>query len=210
MRALKPVRRGWTNGDRAVAAKRTFSHGRQVLSLQLRSWANSRHPNKNKHWIAQQYGHGDDSNGWIATDQQNREPPCGNIRTRLSNARSKDGGGPAHTMGMCPLGGNGDEPMRGSTGCEQKPLQNQQRKCRWCGLLFQGGNFLEVDHITPKGEGARKEISNRCALYRHCHDQRHARSVVDASDKGSIVEKLDNAKGSCPVLKLQKGDNSSA
>jgi RNA-directed DNA polymerase len=66
-----------------------------------------------------------------------------------------------------------------------------------------------VDHITPKSEGGGNEISNRFALHRHCHDQRHARRVVGTYDKGSIIEELDDAKVSCPVLKPSKGGDSS-
>ncbi len=46
IRELNAVIRGWTNYYRTMAATRTFSHCQNVLYLQLRSWANSRHPNK--------------------------------------------------------------------------------------------------------------------------------------------------------------------
>jgi RNA-directed DNA polymerase len=91
-----------------------------------------------------------------------------------------------------------------------KLLQKQRGKCRWCGLFFQDGDLLEVDHITPKNQGGGNEISNRCVLHRHCHDQRHASSVAGTYDKGHIVEELDDAKASRPVLKPSKGGDSFA
>ncbi|GHO62144.1 group II intron reverse transcriptase/maturase [Ktedonobacter sp. SOSP1-52] len=208
IRELNPVIRGWTNYYRAVAAKRTFSHCGHVLYLQLRSWANSRHPNKNKHWIAQKYWHVDDGNGWIFTDQQGttlREHPQTPIQRHVKvrgTASPYDGdllywSKRLRTHSMF-------------NGMLAKLLQKQQGKCRWCGLLFQNGDLLEVDHITPKSEGGGNEISNRFALHRHCHDQRHARKVVGTSDKGYIIEELDDAKVSCPVLKPSKGGDSSA
>ncbi|MFL5655731.1 MAG: HNH endonuclease [Ktedonobacteraceae bacterium] len=54
-------------------------------------------------------------------------------------------------------------------------LQKQQGKCRWCELLFRDEDQIEIDHITPKSEGGGEEVSNKCAIHRHCHDQRHAK-----------------------------------
>ncbi len=34
---------------------------------------------------------------------------------------------------------------------------------------------IEIDHITPKSQGGGEELSNKLALHRHCHDQRHAK-----------------------------------
>jgi RNA-directed DNA polymerase len=56
-----------------------------------------------------------------------------------------------------------------------KLLQKQQGKCQWCQLFFREGDHIEIDHITPKSEGGGEELSNKFALHRHCHDQRHAK-----------------------------------
>ncbi len=50
------------------------------------------------------------------------------------------------------------------------PIRILQR----CELLFQDGDLIEIDHITPKSEGGGEELSNKFALHRHCHDERHA------------------------------------
>ena len=84
------------------------------------------------------------------------------------------------------------------------PLQ-QGGKCRWCELLFQGGDIIEIDHITPRSQGGGEELSNKCALHRHCHDQRHARHVNGTHDKGQITEEPDDANVSRPVLKPSGG-----
>jgi len=75
-----------------------------------------------------------------------------------------------------------------------KLLQKQEGKCRWWGLLFQDGDLIEVDHITPRKEGGGEELSNKCALHRHCHDERHAKRVTGAYDKGQVVEEPDEGK----------------
>ena len=60
-----------------------------------------------------------------------------------------------------------------------KLLQKQQGKCRWCELVFREEDHIEIDHITPKSEGGGEEFSNKAALHRHCHDQRHARHATE-------------------------------
>jgi len=60
-----------------------------------------------------------------------------------------------------------------------KLLQKQQGKCRWCELYFREEDHIEIDHITPKSEGGGEELSNKCALHRHCHDQRHTKHEAE-------------------------------
>jgi RNA-directed DNA polymerase len=88
------------------------------------------------------------------------------------------------------------------SGTLSKLLQKQQGKCRWCGLLFKDEDHLEIDHIVPKSAGGGDELSNKCALHRHCHDQRHAHHPeTGIHDKNHLVEEPDDAKATCPVLK---------
>jgi len=54
-----------------------------------------------------------------------------------------------------------------------KLLQKQQGKCRWCELLFQDGDLMEIDHLDQNHEN--QSMSNLMLLHRHCHDDRHAR-----------------------------------
>lgn len=83
-----------------------------------------------------------------------------------------------------------------------KLLQKQQGKCRWCGLLFTGVDKIEIDHITPKSQGGGEELSNKFALHRHCHDQRHAlHAKTSIHDKDHVIEEPDDAKATRPVLK---------
>ena len=53
-------------------------------------------------------------------------------------------------------------------------LYKQQGKCRYCELHFRDDDLIEIDHITPRNQGGKDELSNLAALHRHCHDQRHA------------------------------------
>ena len=84
-------------------------------------------------------------------------------------------------------------------------LRKQQGKCRWCELLFQDTDVIEIDHITPKSEGGGEELRNKFLLHRHCHDERHAKRVKGISDKDPIIEEPDAGKLACPVLKPSGG-----
>ena len=96
-----------------------------------------------------------------------------------------------------------NHPLLGST--KAKLLHKQQGKCQWCGLLFQDGDSIEVDHLIPKQRGGGEELSNKFALHRHCHDARHAKRDLGPYDKGSVLEEPDEAKVSRPVLKPSGG-----
>jgi RNA-directed DNA polymerase len=94
-------------------------------------------------------------------------------------------------------------PLLSST--KAKLLQKQQGKCRWCELLFQDGDAIEIDHLTPKNHGGGEELCNKLALHGHCHDARHTRRDLGTSDKGSVLEEPYEAKVSRTVLKPSDG-----
>ncbi len=78
------------------------------------------------------------------------------------------------------------------------------------GRLFQDGDIIEIDHILPTSVGGGEELSNKCALHRHCHDQRHAQRVDGTSDKGHPSEEPCDGKLSRTVLKTSRGGDSFA
>ena len=80
-------------------------------------------------------------------------------------------------------------------------LQKQKGKCSWCGLLFTDKDIREIDHITPRSLGGGEELSNKCVLHRHCHDQRHAQRVSSTHDKGHVIEEPCAEKSARTVLK---------
>ena len=89
-------------------------------------------------------------------------------------------------------------------------LRKQKGKCRWCGLLFQDDDQVEIDHITPRNAGGGDELSNKGVLHRHCHDQRHAESGKGTHDKGQIIEEPCAEKSASTVLKPSRGGDSPA
>jgi RNA-directed DNA polymerase len=204
---LNPIIKGWTNYHRTVVAKETFSSCDHFLYLQLASWAQYRHPNKGKRWVAQKYWHIDEGQGWKFSDGKSQLSAHSQTAIRR-HAKVRGTASPydgnllywSQRLSKHPL----------LNGTKAKLLQKQGGKCRWCELLFKDGDILEIDHITPKSEGGGEELSNKWVIHRHCHDNRHAKRVNGTYDKGHIAEEPCEAKVSCTVLQTSAGGDSCA
>jgi RNA-directed DNA polymerase len=201
---LNPVIHGWTNYHKTVVAAETFHRCRKNLFQQLQEWGRRRHPNKGKRWVAKKYWHVEDGKGWIFKDEKSilwsHDLTHIQRHTKVRGTASPYNGDLLYWSQRL-----SKHPMLSNT--KGKLLQKQEGKCRWCELLFQDGDLIEIDHITPKSEGGGEELSNKFALHRHCHDERHTKRVVGAYDKGQIIEEPDALKGARPVLKTsRRGD----
>ncbi len=207
IRELNPVIHGWTNYHRTVVAAETFNRCRRNLFQQLQEWGRRRHPNKGKRWIANKYWHVDKGEGWTFTDEKSKlwTHDLTHIQrhTKVKGVASPYNGDLLYWSQRL-----SKHPMLNNA--KGKLLQKQEGKCRWCGLLFQDGDLIEIDHITPKSLGGGEELSNKFALHRHCHDERHAKRVSGAHDKGQVIEEPDASKGARPVLKTSRRGDSPA
>ena len=68
---LNPIIRGWANYYSTVISKKIFSGMDKLAYQQLRAWANRRHPNKNRSWIANKYWQTFENDNWVFAN--NRE-----------------------------------------------------------------------------------------------------------------------------------------
>jgi RNA-directed DNA polymerase len=204
---LNRVNRGWANYHRRTAASKTFHSCDNVLYLQLRRWARHRHPHKGGYWIANKYWHVQEGKGWHFSSQEATLWKHGQAHVqkhiKVKGAASPYDGDLLYWSQRLKT-----HPM--FNGVKGTLLRKQQGKCRWCGLLFQDTDVIEIDHITPKSEGGGEELSNKFLLHRHCHDERHARRVKGISAKDPIIEEPDAGKLACPVLKPSGGGDSLA
>ena len=162
-------------------------------------------PNKGKCWVANKYWHVDEGKHWIFTDGKVtlRDHAQTHIQRHVKvkgRASPYDGNLVYWSQRL-----SKHYLLSGSKG---KLLQKQAGKCRWCGLQLKDDDLLEIDHITPKSQGGGEEMSNKCVLHRHCHDQRHARRVNSPSDKGHVIEEPCESKDSSTVLKPSGGGDS--
>jgi RNA-directed DNA polymerase len=197
---LNPIIRGWANYYRTVVAAKTFSLCDHLTYQQLRRWAYRRHPTKGRQWVVRKYWKMEKGASWIFQDQE--EHVLRRHTARPMQRHTKVRGTASPYDGDFLYWSTRLKKHAMLSGTLSKLLQKQQGKCHWCGLLFQDEDHIEIDHLVPKSAGAGDELSNKCALHRHCHDQRHAQHPeTGIHDKNHIIEEPDDAKATCPVLK---------
>jgi RNA-directed DNA polymerase len=178
---LNPVIRGWTLYYRTVVSQRSFETCDHHLTRMLWQKMIRKHPKKSAGWVKGKYWRTAEGNTWTyatpeGTEQQTLRWHAATTIQRHVKVKGK----------ASPFDGNllywakrvKDHPLTKTT--LGKLLQKQQGKCRWCELLFRDDDRIEIDHITPKSEGGGEELSNKFALHRHCHDQRHAKHATES------------------------------
>jgi RNA-directed DNA polymerase len=173
---LNPVIYGWTLYYRTVVSKKQFTVCDYLLTRMLWQKMTRKHPKKSAKWVKKHYWRTIQGNTWtVATPEETtRQTLRWHAATPIQRHIKVKGQ-------ASPFDGNllywakrlKDHPLTKTT--LGKLLQKQQGKCRWCKLFFREEDQIEIDHITPKREGGGEELSNKFALHRHCHDQRHAK-----------------------------------
>jgi RNA-directed DNA polymerase len=201
IKELNRFNRGWANYHRRTVASKTFHRCDHILYLQLRRWAKRRHPNKGMRWIVNKYWHVQEGKEWNFRSQQTALWKHGQAHVqrhiKVKGTASPYDGKMAYWSQRLRT-----HPM--FNGVKGALLCKQQGKCRWCGLLLQDTDVVEIDHITPKAQGGGEELRNKCLLHRHCHDDRHAERANGISDKDCIIEEPDEGKHSCPVCAVRR------
>jgi len=197
---LNPIIRGWANYYRTVVAAKTFSLCDHLTYQQLRRWAYRRHPTKGRQWIVRKYWKMEPGASWVFQDQEEHVLRRHNARPIQRHTKVRGTASPYDGNFLYWSTRLKNHAML--SGTLSKLLQKQQGKCRWCELLFKDEDHIEIDHLVPRSAGGGDELSNKYALHRHCHDQRHAQHPkTGIHDKNHIVEEPDDAKATCPVLK---------
>jgi RNA-directed DNA polymerase len=85
-------------------------------------------------------------------------------------------------------------------------LAQQQSKCAYCGLTFTGQSLIEIDHRVPTSQGGSNLLSNKQALHRHCHDQKHSDrpSLWGIGANDHMPEEPDEVNVSRPVCAVRR------
>ena len=225
IKKLNPIIRGWSNYYSSVCSKEEFSHCDHILHQQLKRWAERRHPNKSKTWVANKYWHtvGDrnwafgvkykEGNNLFGLLEHAKTPIVRHVKVK-GEASPFDGN---LTYWSSRMGTHPEVSTRVAT-----LLKRQKGKCTHCGLIFRDGDKLEIDHITPKSKKGKNSYDNLQLLHRHCHDTKTANdskrernflksqgSKTCTNDNGFIKEEPCEVKVSCTVLKTSRlGDQS--
>ncbi len=177
---LNPIIRGWSLYYRTVVSKKRFAVCDHLLVCMLWQKMIKRHPKKSAKWVKGKYWRVIKGNTWTfaTSDDAKMHTLRWHAATPIQRYIKVKGQ-------ASPFDGNllywakrlKNHPLTKTV--LGRLLQKQQGKCRWCELLFREDDFIEIDHITPKSEGGGEELSNKFALHRHCHDQRHAKHAAE-------------------------------
>jgi RNA-directed DNA polymerase len=177
---LNPLIHGWSLYYRTVVSKKRFTVCDCLLMQMLWHKMTRKHPKKSTKWVKEHYWRTVKGNTWTFATPESSTMQT--LRRHVSTPIRRH----IKVKGQAsPFDGNllywakrlQNHPLTKTT--LGKLLQKQQGKCRWCELLFREEDQIEIDHITPKSEGGREELSNKWALHRHCHDQRHAKREAE-------------------------------
>ncbi len=178
---LNPIIHGWTRYYRTVVSQKQFEVCDHLLMRMLWQKMTRKHRKESAKWVKKHYWRTVGGNTWTfatpgeeATRRTLRRHDATPIQRHIKVKGQAS-----------PFDGNllywarrlKDHPLTKTA--LGKLLQKQQGKCRWCELFFRDEDQIEIDHITPKQEGGGEELSNKCALHRHCHDQRHAKHAAE-------------------------------
>ncbi|MDZ8259032.1 group II intron reverse transcriptase/maturase [Nostoc sp. ChiQUE01b] len=179
---LNPVIRGWANFYSSGVSRKAFSKADFLTYQKLRAWATNRCTHSNKHEIANKYWRVAENDLWCFStpDGCQLAKHCDTriIRhIKVQGSRSPYDGNWVYWSSR--MGHHPEVPTRIAS-----LLKKQQGKCTHCGLFFQDGDLMEVDHIIPKSKGGRNSYNNFQLLHRHCHDTKTAR---DASFSHTVL-----------------------
>ncbi|WP_342597263.1 group II intron reverse transcriptase/maturase [Cyanobacterium aponinum UTEX 3222] len=214
IKELNPIIRGWSNYYSAVSSSEIFSYCDHVLYLQLKRWAERRHPNKSKKWVVNKYWHTKGNRNWVFA--MIKEEGMGmelalhadtkiKYHTKVEKGRSIFDGDFIYWSTR--MGKHPEIPTS-----KAKLLKLQKGKCKYCGLNFKDGDMLEIDHIIPKSKGGKDIYKNLQLLHKHCHNDKTSKdgSLNCTHDKGFIEEERNEVKVSRSVLKTSGSGDTSA
>ncbi|MGI0483632.1 group II intron reverse transcriptase/maturase, partial [Geminocystis sp. CENA526] len=192
IKELNPVIRGWANYYSSVCSKEVYSKCDSVLYQQLKRWAERRHPNKSKSWVARKYWHTHGLRTWMFSTREgdgirllNHSETEIKRHVKVKGEKSPFDGDWIYWTTR--IGKHPEVSTRMAT-----LLKRQKGKCNHCGLNFKSEDLLEIDHIIPKSKGGKDVYNNLQVLHRHCHDDKTAKdgSLNRTHDKGFIREEL--------------------
>jgi RNA-directed DNA polymerase len=175
---LNPIIAGWGNYYRSVCSKETYSACDNITYLQLKRWAERRHPKKSKSWVKNRYWHTiieEGENGlsirnWVFKTNDGFELRRHAKIEIKRHIKVKGEASPYNGDWVYWSSRRGEHPDVNTRMATL--LKKQKGKCKYCGLSFKDADLLEIDHIIPKSQGGKDVYKNLQVLHRHCHDEK--------------------------------------
>lgn len=135
--------------------------------MRLLQWAYRRHPNKSKNWVNNKYWLTVGQDHWVFGESKDSYLAKHSKIAIKRHIKVKGNKSPFDGDTLYWVKRMGKHPeLKNSIA---KLLKKQNGKCNLCGLTFQEGEIIEIDHIIPKSTGG-KIKDNLQLLHKHCHD----------------------------------------
>ena len=186
---LNPIIRGWSNYYKTVCSKETFSHCDQILYIQLKRWAERRHPRKTKTWVKNKYWHTKGDRNWVFATTWNGEiniELLEHVKTPIVR-HTKVKGNKSTFDGDLIYWATRRGEYPGTPKTKAILLKRQKGKCNYCGLYFKEDDVMELDHIIPKSKDGKNEYKNFQLLHNYCHDKK---TRTDGSLENVPIDKI--------------------
>nr|ALO63249.1 putative reverse transcriptase, intron maturase and HNH endonuclease [Chlamydomonas applanata] len=183
IKILNPIIRGWRNyfGVSSALQFGVFQKLDHLLFLKLKSWARKR-KNTKALWKTV------DGDNWMFS------PPGSSVSLEKYSThhisifdykKNREDKNPFDGDYLYWAKRTGRSPLLTST--QTKLLAKQQYKCKFCDLLFNSDDLLEIDHIIPRSQGGPNRIDNLQILHRHCHDVKSTTDPKKLSMTGALL-----------------------
>ena len=200
---LNPKIRGWANYYRTAVSQAVYTRLDYLVWEKLRAWAHRRHPRKSTGWVIKRYWRWLDTRQAFATSPTSSDAVSLHLHSAVAITRHikvKGNRSPYDGDWVYWSTRQGRHPDANSR--LAKLLKRQRGRCRHCGLFFQHGDQIEVDHVNGNHRDSRS--ANLQALHGHCHDAK-TRQQGDylppgMRDKHPNAEERRERKPSCAVL----------
>jgi len=185
---LQPKITGWANYYKAVHSNEAFSKLDHFLWKRLYQWARRRHPNKNKHWVADKYFGRVGNRKWVFMDEKtgkaiklySQHKERTGSYARVGYDRSYYDGDTAYWAERLSNGYGNITPSKA------KMLKRQKGICPHCSGMLTNEDLAEVHHKAYRSRGGEDKYKNLTLLHRHCHDELHRQNPTHRKKKGQI------------------------
>ena len=179
---LNPIIRGWSNYFSTACSKETFNRLDAITYWHLVRWANRRHPQKSKRWVARKYWHrhGNRSRSFMTSDgimKLHTDTPI-KRHWKVFKSRSPFDGDWVYWSSR-----RGTYP--GTPRAVSFLIKRQNGVCPRCSHYFGSQDQLEVHHVDQDRSNNKRD--NLCLLHKVCHHQTHGMySRQELKQRGAV------------------------
>jgi len=178
IKVLQPKITGWANYYKTVHSSEAFSKLDHLLWKRIYQWAQRRHPNKGKRWVAEKYFATVDGRKWTFVEKKDGKV----VKALEGYSKHKESTGSYAKVGYDRSYYDGDTAYWAErlskgygniTPSKAKMLKRQEGICPVCNSRLTTEDLTHVHHIRHRAKGGSDKYSNLTLVHKHCHDKLH-------------------------------------